>query len=162
MPAPPPMRFVSRAEHTELSAASNPKSRLRATIEFAEEHLARAASLTNEKNFEAASSELGSYLGLIDDLRDYLSKLDSDKGSTRDLYRHMEIAVRAHISRLAVMRRDTPADYAVNLKDAEEYIKDTRSAALDSFYGHSVLRDSTPEKAPPSEAPAASSVVKRP
>lgn len=162
LPAPPPMRLVSRVEHSELSAALNPKSRLHATIALAEDHLSRAETLTNEKKFEAASCELGSYLGLIDDLRDFLEKLDSDKGSTRDLYRHMEISVRAHISRLAVLRRNTPADYAVHIKDAEEYIKDTRSAALDSFYGHSVLREPNAGKPPAAAAPIQSSVIKRP
>jgi len=68
--------------------------------------------------------------------------------------------VRLHISRLAVMRRSTPALYAVHFKDAEEYIKDTRAEALDSFYGHSVLRESAPEKSP---APKASpDAIKRP
>jgi hypothetical protein len=40
-----------------------------------------------------------------------------------------------------------------NIKDAEEFIKDTRAEALDSFYGHSVLREPPAEK----EAPPASS-----
>jgi hypothetical protein len=74
--------------------------------------------------------------------------MNRDKGSTRDLYRHFEIALRAHIPRLAVMRRSTPAAYAGNLKAAEEYVRDARSDALDSFYGHSVLREDQLERKP--------------
>ncbi len=74
--------------------------------------------------------------------------MNHDKGSTRDLYRHLEIALRAHIPRLAVMRRTTPAGYAGNLKAAEEYLRDARAEALDSFYGHSVLREGAAEKKP--------------
>ena len=96
----------------------------------------------------ALYSELGSYLGLIGDLRDYVSKLNPDKTSTRDICRHFEWDVRPHIPRLAVMRRITPASYSLYIKDAEEFIKDTRSEALDSFYGHSVLREPEPAKAP--------------
>lgn len=162
LPAPPPMRLVSRAEHSELAAATNPKSRLRAAIGFAEQHLSQAEMLTNQKKFDEASAELGNYLGLIGDLRAFLMSLNADKGSTRDLFRHMEIAVRGHIPRLAVMRRTTPADYAINIKDAEDYIRDTRSAALDSFYGHSVLRDEPAEKAPGAEPQAESRGLKRP
>lgn len=143
------MRLVSRAEHSQLSTATNAKSRLRTTITLAEDHLLRVENLTEQKNFEGASTELGSYLGLICDLRDFLASLDPDKGSTRDLYRHMEITVRAHLPRLAVLRRTTPVEYAMHIKDAEEYIKDTRSAALDSFYGHSVLREPKPSAAEP-------------
>jgi hypothetical protein len=140
--------------------AKDPKSRLRSTIKLAEDRLVRAESLTTQKAYEEASIELGGYLGLIGDLRAFILTLEHDKGSTRDMYKHLEIGVRLHISRLAVMRRSTPASYAVHFKDAEDYIKDTRAEALDSFYGHSVLRESAPEKSP---APKASpDAIKRP
>ena len=103
--------------------------------------------MTNDKNFTEALAELGGYLGLIGDLRDYFAKLDSTKNSTRDLYRHFEWQVRTHIPRLALIQRTTPAPYVRNLKEAEDFIKETRAEALDSFYGHSVLREPPPEKA---------------
>jgi hypothetical protein len=144
LPAPPPMRFVSRTERSQLDAAKDPKSRLRSTIKLAEERLIRAENLTSQRAWEEASIELGGYLGLIGDLRAFIATLERDKGKTRDMNRHLEISVRPHIPRLAVMRRSTPASYALHLKDAEEYIKDTRAEALDSFYGHTVLREPSP------------------
>jgi hypothetical protein len=141
MPAPPPMRFVTRSERSELDSARDPKARLRATVSLAEAHLQRAEAFTANKKFDEAAAEVGEYLGLIGDMRSFVTTLNHDKNTTRDIYRHFEIAVRPHIPRLAVIRRDTPASYAGNIKDAEEYIKDTRSEALDSFYGHSVLRE---------------------
>ena len=163
MPAPPPMRFVSRTERSQLDAAKDPKTRLRSTIKLAEERLIRAENLTGQKAFDEASIEIGGYLGLIGDLRAFIATLDRDKGSTRDMYRHLEFPLRLHIPRLAVMRRSTPAAYALHLKDAEEYIKDTRSEALDSFYGHSVLREPSPEKSQTPEPPKGSpNAIKRP
>jgi hypothetical protein len=141
MPSPPPMRFVSRSERSQINADSNPKARLKATMLLAEDHLARAEALTEAKKFDAASAEVGCYLGLLNDLRDFMNAMDVNKGSTRDLFRHFEIGVRTHLPRFAVMRRTTPVEYALHLKDAEEYIKDARAAALDSFYGQSVLRE---------------------
>src|SRR5437016_10161830 len=148
MPAPPPMRLVSRSERSQLDGARDAKARLRATMTLAEEHLVHSENFTEQKKFDEASAELGSYLGLIGDLRDYISKLNSDKNSTRDICRHFEWDVRPHIPRLAVMRRITPASYSLYIKDAEEFIKDTRAEALDSFYGHSVLREPQPAKDP--------------
>jgi hypothetical protein len=58
------------------------------------------------------------------------------------------------------MRRSTPAEYAGNLKDAEEYLREARAEALDSFYGQSVLRDAPPEKKP--DGPKEIDGVKRP
>src|SRR5438477_7675503 len=159
MPAPPPLRMVSRSERSQLDEARDAKARLHATITLAEDHLTHAENLTEQKKFDEASAEVGSYLGLIGDLRDYISKLNHDKTGTRDLCRHFEWDVRLHIPRLAVMRRDTPAAYSLYIKDAEEFIKDTRADALDSFYGHSVLREPASDKPPapvePNKAPAA-------
>lgn len=160
MPAPPPMRCVSSLERSELIAAKDSKSRVRTTIDLAATRLTRGEELTSQKQFDRASEELGGYLGLIDNVRTFISGLNRDKGSTRDLYRHLEINLRAHIPRLAVMRRSTPAEYAGNLKDAEEYLREARAEALDSFYGQSVLREAAPEKKP--EGPKEIDGVKRP
>lgn len=146
------MHLVNRTDRSELDSNKDPKARLRATVSLAEDHLKRAESLTDQRKYNEALSELGCYLGLIDDLRTFIASMNRDKGSTRDLYRHFEYSVRLHIARIAVMRRTTPADYALHLKDAEEYIKDARSEALDSFYGHTVLRESaTPANTPTPE-----------
>ena len=149
LPAPPPMRVVSREERSQLNAR-DPKARLRTSVDLAAIRLTRMEEFTSLKKFDQASEELGGYLGLLDNVRAYLGSMNRDKGSTRDLYRHFEIALRAHIPRLAVMRRTTPAAYAGNVKAAEEYVRDTRSDALDSFYGHSVLREDQLEKKPAS------------
>lgn len=152
LPAPPPMHLVSRPDRSALDSSREPKARLRATISLAEDHLRRAEAFTDQKKYNEASSELGCYLGLIDDLRSFIGSMNRDKGSTRDLYRHFEISVRPHVSRIAVMRRTTPVEYAVHLREAEEYIKDARSEALDSFYGQTVLRERpTPAKTPTPE-----------
>ncbi len=147
LPAPPPMHFVSKSERSQLDGARDGKARLRETMTLAEARLANAEKLTVDKNFTGALAELGGYLGLIGDLRDYFAKLDANKNSTRDLYRHFEMQVRPHIPRLAVIQRTTPAPYVRNLKDAEDFVKETRSEALESFYGHSVLKELPLEKA---------------
>ena len=75
----------------------------------------------------------------------FLAGLDSAKGKTRDLYLHLDIALRTHIPRLAVMRRSTPAEYAVDIKSAEEHARETRTEALESFYGRTVFREESSE-----------------
>ena len=146
LPAPPPMHLVTKTDRSQLDVARDSKARLRATMTLAIDHLTLAEKLTNDRKFDEASAELGSYLGLIGDLRDYILTLDANKGSTRDLCRHFEWEVRPHIPRLAVIQRTTPASYVRNIRDAEEFIKDTRAEALESFYGHTVLREPPPQK----------------
>jgi hypothetical protein len=162
LPAPPPMRLVSKTERSQLEGARDAKARLRATMTLAEAHLVQAETLTEQKKFDQASAELGSYLGVIGDLRDYVATLDHDKNSTRDICRHFEWEVRPHLSRLTIMRRTTPASYSLYIKDAEDFIKDTRAEALDSFYGHSVLREPPTQKPPPSTGLKDTPQVKHP
>jgi len=146
LPAPPPMKFVSRVERSQLTATHDAKSRVKLTIELAETHLTQAEQFTEQKKYDGAAEELGAYLGLIDDAYGYIAGMNSNKDSTRDLYRRLDLRLRTHLPRLAVMWRTTPAEYAVNIKAAEDHARDTRSDALDSFYGHTVLRDTANKK----------------
>ena len=146
------MRFIPRAERSKLTEARDPKQRIRTSIDLAADHLTGIEELTRQKQFDRASEELGNYLALIDDMREFLSPLNRDKNSTRDLYRHLDIALRGNVSRLEVIRRSTPVDYAENVKAAAEYARNARSEALEAFYGHTVLREEgNKTKNPPPE-----------
>ena len=162
MPAPPPMRFVSREERSQLDGAKDSKSRISITLELAADHLTKAEDLTAQKQFEQSCEELGRYLGLLTDARTFLAAMNASKNSTRDLYKHFDIALRKLPPRLAVIRRSTPADYAGNLKAAEEYTRETRSEVLDKFYGHTVLREDINDGKKPDEVKALPEGTKHP
>ena len=162
MPAPPPMKFVSREERSRLNEARDSKSRISITLELAADHLTKAEEFTSQKKFDQSCEELGRYLGLLTDARTFLATMNPSKNSTRDLYRHFDIALRRLPPRLAVMRRSTPADYAGNLKAAEEYTRETRSEVLDKFYGHTVLREDANDGKKPDEVKAPPEVTKHP
>ena len=152
LPTPPPMRFVARDDKSQLAGTKDAKARLRLTIELAEARLAHMETLTSQKKFEEACEALGTYLGLIEDAMLSMGAMPREKNSTRDLYRRLDIALRAQIPRLAVMRRDTPSDFAIHLKSAEEFARTTRTDALEIFYGHTVLRQEPETKADANKA----------
>ena len=141
--APPPMKFVPRSERTQLSSVSDAKAHTRAAIELAEARLLRAEQLTAGQQFEAASDELGIYQGLIEEALHFLN--DATKGSNkmRDTYKRLELTLRAHCARLESIRRTTPSEYAVNVKNICEYARDARTEALNSFYGDTVIKETT-------------------
>jgi hypothetical protein len=143
-PPPPPMKFVSRGERTQLAGARDAKSRTRATISLAEARLTRAEQLTAGQQYEAASAELGIYQGLVDDALDYLDSVEKKKKS-RDVYKNLELALRAHCARIEAIRRMTPAEYAVHVKAICEHARNARTEALNAFYGDTVIRDNSPE-----------------
>ncbi|HEX5702055.1 MAG TPA: hypothetical protein VFX97_02415 [Pyrinomonadaceae bacterium] len=147
LPTPPPMRFVARDDRSQLTTTRDAKGRVKLSIELAAARLTQIEAFTSQKEFEKASEALGTYLGLIEDAMRFIGAMPREKSSTRDLYRRLDIALRAQIPRLAVMRRDTPSDYAIHLKTAEEFTRNTRTEALESFYGNTVLREDPEKKA---------------
>ena len=141
---PPPMKFVSRDERTQLSATRDAKARIRAAIELAELRLTRAEQLTAGQQYEAASAELGNYQGLVEDALNYLDGGEAKKAS-RDTYKRLEMAMRAHCSRLEAIRRITPSEYAVHVKAICECARNARAEALNGFYGDTVIREISAE-----------------
>jgi hypothetical protein len=145
--APPPLKVIRKEERQQLDQAKDIKERLKLSIEFAGGHLTRAEQLTMQTEYEAASAEVGMYHALIEDALESLSALKQDSNKTRDLYKRLELQLRADGPRLTAMRRVTPLEFAVWIKKVEDFARDGRTEALNSFYGHTVVREkNNPEK----------------
>lgn len=139
--APPPLKIVTRQDRVQLDAQKDTKDRVRLTLALAESHLADAELQTSHLNYDEAAAEAGKYWALLDDVLIFLSKQKTDSNKTRDLYKRVELTLRAHGPRLSIMRRSTPAAYAIWIKETEEFARQGRTEALNSFYGHTVVRD---------------------
>ncbi len=139
--APPPLRIISRDERAKLDAENDSKDRLRETIALADAHLAKAQEHTTQHDYDSAAKELGNYGALLDDALALLRPMSRDRNKTRDLYKRLELALRAQGPRLTAMRRTTPLEYAVWIKEVEDFARKGRTEALNSFYGHTVFRE---------------------
>lgn len=142
--APPPFRAIPKQERSQIEQNTDSGKRLRLTIEFATSHLTLAENYTNQQNYEAASAEVGMYYALLQNALTYMSELKRDSNRTRDLYKKLELILRQHGPRLTTMRRITPIEFAVWIKEAEDYAREGRTEALNSFYGHTVVREAKP------------------
>ena len=152
--APPPFKMIVKEEREQMEATSDSKKRLKLTIDFAGAHLTRAEQHTGRGDYEAASTEVGMYHALIESSLQYLSTFKRDSNKTRDLYKRLELALRADGPRLTAMRRITPLEFAVWIKKVEDFARDGRTEALNSFYGHTVVRDpQKTEKPSPTPTP---------
>ena len=156
--APPPFKMIFKEERAALDASANdPKKLLKMTIDFADGHLLNAEQHTSRENYEAASTEVGMYQALIENALQFLSTFKRDSNKTRDLYKRLELALRADGPRLTAMRRTTPLEFAVWIKKVEDFARDGRTEALNSFYGHTVVKpDKSSEK--PKETPTPKSL----
>ena len=146
--APPPFKMIVREERAAIEQTNDSSKRLKLTIEYAGGHLTRAEQHTARENYEAASAEVGMYHALIESALGFLSNAKRDSNKTRDLYKRLELALRADGPRLTAMRRVTPLEFAVWIKQVEDFARAGRTEALNSFYGHTVVRDSQKKTEP--------------
>ena len=145
--APPPLKIVTRPDRLLLEAEKDTKDRVRLSLALAESHLASAELYTSHLNYDEAAAEAGKYWALVEDVFIFLSKQKVDSNKTRDLYKRVELTLRAQGPRLSIIRRSTPAAYAIWIKETEDFARQGRTEALNSFYGQTVVRDrAAPER----------------
>ena len=142
--APPPIKIISKGERAQIDQAGDSKARIRTTMDLAALRLTRAEGLAKQGSYDDALTEVGSYEALIQDSLDFLDGIKRDSNKTRDLCKRVELALRAHSPRLTTMRRETPLEFAVWIKKTEEFARAARTEVLNTFYGHTVVRE--PEK----------------
>ncbi len=153
--APPPLKIIARQDRNQIEAAKDSKARVHLSLELAEAHLANAETQTSRLNYDEAAAETGKYSALIEDVFVFLGSHKQDSNKTRDLYKRVELTLRAHGSRLTIMRRSTPSTHAVWIKETEDFARRGRTEALNSFYGQTVVRD---RAAPAQRRPGSSTV----
>ncbi|HET6977688.1 MAG TPA: hypothetical protein VFI24_15260 [Pyrinomonadaceae bacterium] len=151
--APPPFKMIVKEERAQLDQTQDSSKRLKLTITFADAHLTAAEQHTSRENYEAASVEVGMYHALIENALQFLSTFKRDSNKTRDLYKRLELALRADGPRLTAMRRITPLEFAVWIKHVEDFARDGRTEALNSFYGHTVVREQKTDNEKPKVIP---------
>lgn len=142
--APPPIKIISKEERAQIDQSDDSKARIRTTMDLAALRITRAEQLAKQGNYDDALTEVGSYEALIQDSLDFLKAMKRDSNKTRDLCKRVELALRTHGPRLTTMRRETPLEFAVWIKKVEEFARAARTEVLNTFYGHTVVRD--PEK----------------
>ena len=143
------MKYIPAAVRAELSAARDAKARTRLALDMVETRLANAEARTAAQQYDAAAAELGIYQALVADALAYLQRIGKSDGKTRDLFKLVEQTLYKYGGRIEVMRRNTPSEYVGNVRAALNHTRDSRTAALDAFYGNTILREAAPDKTKP-------------
>jgi hypothetical protein len=149
--APPPAKIIAAAERSQLNKSKDEKARVKLTIELAETHLGNVEMQTMQQQYDGAAHEAGMYWALIEDALGFMKTVESKGNQRRDLYKRLELTLRAHGPRWSTIRRNTPAEYAIWIKDIEEFARNGRTEALNSFYGNTVLREGSQKPPEPKE-----------
>ncbi len=144
--APPPLKYIPDEARDKLAEARDDKARTRASLELADGRLIQAAQLAAGEQHDAAATQLGIYQALIADAIRHLQNNGKSNSRNRDLFKRIELTLRAHVPRIESIRRITPSDDAANVKAVIEYVRGARTEALNAFYGDTVMRNDTGQK----------------
>ena len=153
--APPPMRYLPNAERAQLSAARDLKARTKLSIELADARLSSADAHVAADRFDAATLDLGVYEALVKDAIAALQQSGKITNKTRDLFKRVELALRAHVPRLETLRRSLPSQHAVHAQATLDFVRDARTDALQAFFDDTVIPDRGNRPLKPSEGDSA-------
>ncbi len=137
--APPVVKVISKEEKTALDGVSNVKNRTKLALDLMEARLKNAETLNSEESFGALLKELGSFHALMDDTIRFLNRNDNGSGKVMGNFKRFEMALRAFMPRLELLRRDMPARYEYHVRKLLVTVRDTRSKAIEPFFGETVL-----------------------
>ena len=140
--AAPPMRYLPEDLRSRLAAeARDDKARTRLSLELADQRLTSAAAHADAGRFEAATGDIGIYEAIVKDAVTHLQQGIKGRvpNKKRDLFKRVELALRSHLTRIESIRRTLPAHYAFNFANTLEFVRGTRSEALNAFYSDTVL-----------------------
>lgn len=146
----PPRKFIPEDISSQLDASKNLKERVKLALHLADERIQAAATLTASERYAQAGNELGVYQAIIDDA--VRSIHTEGKRKNRDLSKRLEIALRSHLPRIETIRRITPLEEAVHVRDCIEFVQRARTRALEAFFDDTVFSRPSNESGKENEA----------
>ena len=144
--APPPLKFVSKSEKTQLSAETNVKKRTVLALTLMDARLVSAETFINQKQYDKMFDELGGFHALVDDTLNYLNRRDSDSGKVLNNFKRLEMSLRKYSPRLELIRREVPGRYEPYLRGLIINLRDARSKAVEPLFSNSILPNDNQKK----------------
>lgn len=136
--APPPVRAMSNIERTQLDGQQGLKDRTKLALALMSSRLSKAEEFNAKNDHTAMYSELGGFHALMDDTLEFLEAAPR-KEKTLDNLKRFEMTLRGFAPRLALIRREIPAEYDHYVRVLLKYLRDARSKAIEPLFGDSVV-----------------------
>jgi hypothetical protein len=140
-PGPPPLKYIPEEARQRLASTRNMKDRVKTSLDLADERLRLAVAHIDADRYEGATAELGIYEAVVKDVIHFVQNSGPTTNKQRDLFKRIEMTLRAHTSRIETIRRSLPASHGVHVEAAIEFVRNARSDALNAFFDDTVLRD---------------------
>jgi hypothetical protein len=140
--APPPLKILPKAEKKQLDETPDLKKRTNLALALMDARLKKAEEFDTQNEFGKMYEELASFHALIDYTLDFLYRKNRSGQGNLNNFKRFEIGLRNFPPRIEVMRRALPIKYEAYLRDLLKIIRETRSKAVEPFFGDSVVPNS--------------------
>jgi hypothetical protein len=137
--APPPIKIISKEEKTALADVTDVKIRTRLAVDFMEARLKKAEELNAGESYSALLNELGGFQALMDDTMKFLNRNDDGRGKVMNNFKKFEMALRAFMPRLEVIRREMPERFEYYVRKLLRVVRDTRSKAVEPMFSNTIV-----------------------
>lgn len=136
--APPPLKILSKTEKKQLDEVTDLKKRTILALELMDAKLKKIEELDNQNEFAKMYEELGGFHALMDYTLNFLYRNNANRKNLNNLKRY-EMGLRTFPPRIEVIRRELPIKYESYLRELLKIIRDTRSKAIEPFFGNTVV-----------------------
>ncbi len=133
--APPPVRSMTGSERTQLDGQQGLKDRTKLALALMSSRLSKAEELNAKSEYKLMYDELGGFHALMDDTLEFLETAPR-KDKTLDNLKRFEMTLRGFAPRLALIRREIPAEYDHYVRVLLRYLRDARSKAIEPLFGN--------------------------
>lgn len=137
--APPPLKIISKAEKSQIDAATEVKPRTKLSLELMDARLLKAEDYAKQEKYDEMFEELGGFHGLMDNTVYFLVKSDAKQKKVLDEFKRVELALRKYVTRLELIRRDLPIRYEFYVRKLVKYAREARTRAIEPMFGDTVL-----------------------
>lgn len=136
--APPPLKILSKAEKKQLDETQDVKKRTILALTLMETRVKRAEELDAQNEFALMYEQLGGFHALIDYTLNFLYRNNASRNNLSN-FKRFEMGLRTFPPRIEVIRRNLPIKYEAYLRSLNQFIRDTRSKAVEPFFSDSVI-----------------------
>lgn len=143
-PAPPPLKFVTKADLARLEAVSDVKKRTQTALDLMSERLKMAETLGAQDQLDEMYKELGGFHGIMDNTLAFLDSSDKSRGKVLNNYKKFEMGLRQFRPRLELIRRDIPTRYEAYVRNLILYLREARAKAVEPLFSDSVVPRNKP------------------
>jgi len=137
--APPPLKILSKSEKKQLEDVADVKKRTILALQLMELKIKKIEALDDQNEFAKMYEELGGFHALMDYTLDFLYRNNSGNRKNLSNFKRYEMGLRAFPPRIEVIRRELPVKYESYLRELLKFIRETRSKAVEPFFGNTVV-----------------------